>query len=132
MSLTDPISNLLTNVRNAARTKKETVDIPASKLGQKILEIFKLDGYIEDYRLIKDNKQGLLKVYLKYLSDKNSAIIGVKRVSRPGLRVYVKNDKIPRVINGLGTAVLSTSKGIMTDREARQGNIGGEVLCYIW
>ncbi len=132
MSLNDPISNLLTNIRNAAHARKETVDIPASKLGQKILEIFKTDGYIEDFRVLKDNKQGTLKVYLKYEKNKTSVIIGIKRISRPGLRVYVKGDKIPRVINGLGTAVISTSKGITTDREARKTNMGGEVLCYIW
>ena len=132
MSLSDPIANLLTNIRNAAHARKETVDIPASKLGQKILEIFKSDGYLEDFRLIKDNKQGILKVYLKYTKDRKSAIIGLKRVSKPGLRVYAKNDNLPRVISGLGTAVVSTSKGIMTDREARKSNIGGEVLCYIW
>ena len=132
MSLTDPISNLLTNIRNAAHARKETVDIPASKLGQKVLEIFKTDGYIEDFRLVKDAKQGILKVYLKYEKNKTSVILGLKRISRPGLRVYSKGDKIPRVINGLGTAVLSTSKGVMTDREARKTNMGGEVLCYIW
>lgn len=132
MSLTDPISNLLTNIRNASHAHKETVDIPASRLGQKVLEIFKSDGYIEDFRFIKDNKQGMLKVYLKYEKNKNSAIIGIKRVSKPGLRVYAKGDRIPRVINGLGTAVISTSRGVITDREARKSNIGGEVLCYIW
>ncbi len=132
MSLNDPISNLLTNIRNAAHARKETVDIPASKLGQKILEIFKTDGYVEDFRVLKDSKQGTLKVYLKYEKNKTSIILGIKRISRPGLRVYVKGDKIPRVINGLGTAVISTSKGIMTDREARKTNMGGEVLCYIW
>ena len=132
MSLTDPISNLLTNIRNAAHARKETVDIPASKLGQKVLEIFKTDGYIEDFRSVKDTKQGILKVYLKYEKNKTSVIIGLKRVSRPGLRVYAKGDRIPKVINGLGTAVISTSRGVMTDREARKTNMGGEVLCYIW
>lgn len=132
MSLTDPISNLLTNIRNAAHARKETVDIPAFKLGQKILDIFKTDGYIEDFRLMKDDKQGMLKVYLKYEKNKTSVIIGLKRISRPGLRVYAKGDRIPRVINGLGTAVISTSRGVMTDREARKTKIGGEVLCYIW
>ena len=131
MSLTDPISNLLTNIRNAAHTQKETVDIPASKLGEKILGIFKNDGYIEDFRLLKDNKQGTLKVYLKY-DNKQSAIIGLKRISRPGLRVYARQGKIPRVISGLGTAVISTSKGVITDKEARKNKVGGEVLCYIW
>ena len=132
MSLTDPISNLLTNIRNAIHARQETVDIPASRLGQKILEIFKNDGYLEDFRLIKDDKQGILKVYLKYQKDKKPAIIGIKRISRSGLRMYAPSDKIPRVINGLGTAVISTSKGVMTDRDARKNKIGGEVLCYIW
>ena len=131
MSMTDPISNLLTIIRNAANTQKETVDIPASKLGEKILEIFKTDGYIEDFRLLKDNKQGILKVYLKY-ENKNSVILGLKRVSRPGLRVYARQGKIPRVISGLGTAVISTSKGVITDKEARKNKVGGEVLCYVW
>ncbi len=132
MSVTDPISNLLTNIRNAANTKKETVDIPASRLGGKILEIFKNDGYIEDFRLLKDSKQGILKVYLKYEQNKESVIMGLKRISKPGLRVYTKRGRIPRVLNGLGTAVISTSKGVLTDRDARKNNIGGEVLCYIW
>ena len=132
MSVSDPISNLLCNIKNSANARKETVDIPGSILAQKILEIFKNDGYIEDFRVLKDNKQGVLKVYLKYLKNKKSAITDVKRVSRPGLKVYVKNDEIPRVINGLGTAVLSTSKGLMNDREARKNCIGGEVLCFIW
>ena len=132
MSLTDPISNLLTNIRNAAGARQETVDAPASRMGQKILEIFKIDGYIEDFRLLKDNKQGLFKIYLKYAPDKKSGIIGLKRISKPGLRVYCRRDNIPRVINGLGTAVLSTSRGVMTDREARKNKVGGEVICFVW
>ncbi len=132
MSLNDPISNLLTNVRNAAGARQETVDIPASRLGQKILEIFKTDGYIEDFRLLKDNKQGLFKIYLKYGQDKKSAIIGLKRISKPGLRVYCQRDNIPRVIDGLGTAILSTSRGVMTDRQARKNKVGGEVMCFVW
>ncbi len=134
MSLTDPISNLLTNIRNAMHARKETVDIPASKMGQTILKIFKDDGYIEDFRLLKDNKQGVLKVYLKYEGNKGAvaAIRGLKRISKPGLRVYVPGDDIPRVLNGLGTAIISTSKGVMTDKEARRQKVGGEVLCFVW
>lgn len=132
MSLTDPISNLLTNIKNAAGARKETVDLPASKMNQRILEIFKTDGYIEDVRLLKDNKQGILKVYLKYAKNKKSVIVGAKRISRPGLRVYAEKDKLPRVLNGLGLAIISTSKGVMTDKEARKHKIGGEVLCYVW
>lgn len=132
MSLTDPISNLLTNIRNAAGARKETVDLPASKMSQHILEILKASGYIEDFRLLKDNKQGILKVYLKYEKDKKSAITGTKRVSRPGLRVYAEKDRLPRVLNGIGVAIISTSKGVMSDKEARKHKIGGEVVCYVW
>ena len=132
MSLTDPIAHLLTKIRNASRAHKETVDIAASKLSERILEIFKSEGYIEAFRLLKDTAQGTLKVYLKYEDNQKSSIIGIKRISKPGLRVYVKYDAIPRVLNGLGTAVISTSKGVMTDRDARKQKIGGEVLCYIW
>ena len=131
MSLNDPISNLLTIIRNGTQVHKETVDIPASKLMGRILEIFKADGYIEDFRLMKDSVQGSYKVYLKY-DNKEPVIIGLKRVSRPGLRVYAKGDEIPRVLNGMGTAVISSSKGIINDREARKMKVGGEVLCYIW
>lgn len=131
MSMSDPIANALTVIRNATSAHKETLDIPASKLVGKILEIFKADGYIEDFRLMKNNAQGTYKVYLKYV-NKAPAIMGLRRVSRPGLRVYVPNTKIPRVLNGLGTAVVSTSKGVVSDREARKFNVGGEVVCYIW
>jgi len=131
MSLTDPIANMLTIIRNALQARKETVDIPASKLIGKLLEIFKQDGYIEDYRLLKNNVQGTYKIYLKY-EQKHPAIIGLKRISRPGLRVYAQRGKIPRVLNGLGTAVISTSRGILTDRDARRVKVGGEVMCYIW
>ncbi len=131
MSLNDPISNLLTSIRNGFMVSKETVDIPASKMAGRILEIFKEDGYIEDLRLMKDNVQGTYKVYLKY--DSTQPIIrGLKRISKPGLRVYTQRDQIPRVLNGLGTAVISTSKGVITDREARKLKVGGEILCYIW
>ncbi|HBO97278.1 MAG TPA: 30S ribosomal protein S8 [Candidatus Omnitrophica bacterium] len=131
MSLNDPISDLLTTIRNGVQAGKETVDIPASKLNGRILEIFKNDGYIEDVRLMKNNVQGTFKVYLKY-ENKKPAIMGLRRVSKSGLRVYRKNDELPRVLNGLGTAVLSTSKGVITDREARKLQVGGEILCYIW
>ncbi|MDP8212918.1 MAG: 30S ribosomal protein S8 [Candidatus Zapsychrus exili] len=130
MSLNDPISNFLTIIRNGQQAKKETVDVPASKLIGKTLEIFKSEGYVEDFRLMKDSVQGSYKIYLKYGEKK--AIIGIKRVSKPGLRVYAQRDNIPRVLNGMGTAVLSTSKGVITDKEARKAKVGGEVLCYIW
>lgn len=131
MSFNDPISNLLTIIRNGIQARKETVDIPASKMNDKILEIFKADGYIEDFRLMKDNAQGTYKVYLRY-GGKKPAILGLRRISRPGLRVYKRNDDLPRVLNGMGTAVISTSKGVVTDREARKLKLGGEILCYIW
>lgn len=131
MSLNDPISDLLTTIRNGVGADKETVDIPASKLNGRILEIFKSDGYIEDVRLMKNNTQGTFKVYLKY-DNKKPAIMGLRRISKSGLRVYRKNDELPHVLNGLGTAVLSTSKGVITDREARKLKVGGEILCYIW
>ena len=131
MSVSDPIADTLTILRNASSAHKESAEFPASKLLERMMAIFKNDGYIEDFRLLKDNKQGLLKVYLKYENNK-PLILGIKRVSRPGLRVYTDNDRIPRVLNGLGTAVISSSKGLISDREARKLKIGGEVLCYIW
>ena len=131
MSVSDPIADTLTIVRNALHARKETVEFPASKLLERLMVIFKKDGYVEDFRLLKDNKQGVLKVYLKYENTK-PGITGIKRISRPGLRVYADNGRIPRVLSGLGTAVLSTSKGVITDREARKLKIGGEVICYIW
>ena len=131
MSLNDPISNLLTIIRNGCQARKEFVDIPASKVSGEILRIFKENGYIEDYRKMEDSVQGSFKVYLKY-EGRTSVITGLKRVSRPGLRVYKSKKNLPRVLNGLGAAVISTSKGVMTDRAAKQLNTGGEVLCYIW
>ena len=131
MAVSDPIADALTVIRNAQQARKETVEFPASKLLERLVTIFKADGYVEDFRCLKDEKQGKLKVYLKYESNK-PAIMGIKRISRPGLRIYKDNKSLPRVLNGLGTAVLSTSKGIITDREARKLKIGGEVVCYIW
>ncbi len=132
MSVSDPIADALTCIRNAIQASKETVDIPASKLVEKILSIFKKRGYVEDVRLLKDSAQGTLKVYLRYGKGKKSAVLGLKRISKPGLRVYATRDRLPRVLNGLGTAVLSTSKGVLDDKEARELKVGGEVLCYIW
>ena len=132
MSLTDPIADLLTCIRNATQAKMETLEVPASKLSERILEIFKTDEYIEDFRPLKDNKQGKLKIYLKPAKEQRPAIIGIKKISKPGLRVYVKGNSIPRVLNGLGTAVISTSKGVLSDKDARSQKVGGEVLCYIW
>ncbi|MEW5895294.1 MAG: 30S ribosomal protein S8 [Candidatus Omnitrophota bacterium] len=131
MSLSDPIANMLTSIRNATQTRKETVDIPAAKLVGRILEIFKNENYIEDFRLLKDNAQGTYRVYLKYEGQK-SVIMGINRVSKPGLRVYTAGRKLSMVLNGLGTAVISTSKGVLSDREARKLKVGGEVICHIW
>lgn len=131
MSLSDPISNLLTNIRNASMVAAETTEVPASKASTRILEILKEDGYIEDFQLMKGNVQGTLKVYLKY-ENRQPAITGLKRISKPGLRVYTGSQDLPRVLNGLGIAVISTSKGVITDREARKQNLGGEVVCHVW
>ena len=132
MSMTDPIANMLTLVRNATRAKSEKVDIPNSKILAAIAEILKKEGYIENFRVIKDTKlQGTLRVYLRYV-NKKSVIINLKRVSRPGLRIYSGSKSIPRVLRGKGTAILTTSRGLMTDKEAREANIGGEVLCFVW
>lgn len=132
MSLSDPIANMLTVIRNAVRIQRESVDIPASKLCLQVLEVFKKEDYIDNYRLIKDSHQGILRIYLKYDEDKKSVITNLKRISKPGLRVYATKDKIPRVLNGLGIAAISTSSGILSNNEARQKKIGGEVLCYVW
>lgn len=132
MALTDPIADMLTMIRNASRAKKEVVEVKNSRLSEEIIKIFKKEGFIANYKLIKDTKQGLLRIYLKYFTDGAPAIIGVKRISRPGLRIYKKSDELPRVYSGLGIAVLSTSKGLLTDSDARSKKIGGEVICYVW
>jgi len=132
MVMTDPIADMLTRIRNANQMKHKTVDVPASKLKAEILTLLKKEGYITDYQLVKDGVQGLLKVTLKYLPNEERAVRGLKKISKPGLRVYAKTDDLPRVLNGLGIAIVSTSQGIMTDREARRNQIGGEVLAYVW
>lgn len=132
MSMTDPIANMLLMIRNATRRNKDTVDIPAFKTGTAILEIFKTDGYIDNFRIIEDQRQGTLRVYLKYLDKTTSSITDLKRISKSGSRVYAKKGKIPQVLNGMGTAVISTSKGIMTGKQAAEQNLGGEVICFIW
>lgn len=131
MSISDPISNILNIIRNGIMARKETVDLPASKMAEQILNIFKADGYILDAKLMKTNAQGTFKVYLKY-EGKKPAVMGLRRISRPGLRVYSGRYELPKVLNGLGTAIISTSKGVLADREARKQNVGGEVLCHIW
>ena len=131
MPLTDPIANMLTLIRNASKAKLEKTDIPHSKLLAVIADIMKREGFIENYRVIKDTNQGVLRVYLRYI-NKRAVIINLKRVSRPGLRIYADINSIPRVLRGKGISILSTSKGLMTDSEARKAKMGGEVLCYIW
>lgn len=131
MPVTDSISDFLTRIRNASNSKKIRVDIPASNMKRNLAEILKRQNFIEDYTIIEDNKQDLIRIILKYRSG-ISAISGLKRISTPGLRVYKNSHKIPRVLNGLGVAVMSTSKGLLTDKEAIAQSIGGEVVCYIW
>ena len=132
MQITDPIADMLTRIRNAGSARHETVDIPNSKMKKAIAEILLEEGYIKSFQLIDDGTQGVIRVTLKYLPGKEKAIQGLRRVSKPGLRVYAGADELPRVLKGLGIAVISTSKGIMTDKKAREEHIGGEVLAFIW
>jgi small subunit ribosomal protein S8 len=133
MSFTDPIGDMLTRIRNASSARHEKVLVPASRLKLRLAEVLKEEGYIKDYVLHQDeHKQGAITILLKYSSDREPAISDIKRVSKPGLRRYVATGDIPRVLNGLGTAILSTSKGVMVDREARKQKVGGELICTIW
>ena len=132
MKITDPIADMLTRIRNAGTAKHETVDIPASKIKKAIAEILLEEGYIKGFQLIDDGTQGVIRVTLKYLQGKEKAIQGLRRVSKPGLRVYAGADELPRVLKGLGIAIISTSKGIMTDNKAREARVGGEVLAFVW
>lgn len=129
---TDPIADMLTRVRNACRAGHRKVDVPSSAMKREIARILKERGFVHNYAHIEDNRQGYLRLYLKYSSDEESAIQGLKRESRPGLRKYVGKDEIPRILNGLGVAILSTSKGVLTDRVARREGVGGEVICSVW
>ncbi|NQU19564.1 30S ribosomal protein S8 [bacterium] len=131
MSLTDPIANTLTLIRNAGRAHHESVDVPSFKMAKSIVEILKQDGYIENYRLSEDGKQGLIRVYLRYHNNE-PVIANLKRVSRPGFRVYAKKDKIPYVLRGRGLAIISTPTGVLNDKQARELRVGGEVICYVW
>ena len=130
-SITDPIADMLTRIRNAIGANKAEVEIPCSKLKMSIIRVLKQEGYIHQYKLIKDGKQGIIKITLKYNEDKKSAISGLKRISKPGRRIYVKKEELPYVLNGLGIAIISTSKGVMSDRNARLLGEGGEILCYV-
>ena len=132
MQITDTIADLLTRIRNASSAKHETVDIPASNMKKAIVDILLSEGYIQGYQRIEDGKQGIIRVTLKYGQGKTKVLRGLRRVSKPGLRIYANAEKLPRVMNGLGVAIISTSKGIMTDKQARKAGIGGEVLAFVW
>lgn len=132
MHITDPIADMLTRIRNANSAKHDSVDIPASNMKKAIAQILVDEGYIKNYKVVEDGKQGVIRVTLKYGEDKAQVITGLRRVSKPGLRIYSKAEDMPKVMKGLGVAIISTSKGVMTDREARKQNVGGEVLAFIW
>ncbi|MFC4389234.1 30S ribosomal protein S8 [Gracilibacillus marinus] len=132
MVMTDPIADMLTRIRNANMVRHEKLEFPASNLKKEIADILKREGFIRDYEYVEDNKQGILRVFLKYGANEERVITGLKKISKPGLRVYAKADELPKVLNGLGIAIVSTSKGVLSDKEARAQAIGGEVLAYIW
>ena len=132
MSVTDPLADMLTRIRNSSSARHEKVDIPTSHFKEAVAKILKDEGYIKNFKLIKDKKQGILRLYLKYDEDNVPVIAGFQRVSKPSCRIHVPHDKIPYVLNGLGTAILSTSKGILCDRDARKQKVGGELLCKVW
>jgi small subunit ribosomal protein S8 len=132
MAMSDPIADMLTRIRNAGKARHKSVDIPGSKLRTELARVLRNEGFIRNYKFLNDNKQGVLRIYLKYTQDQASVILGLQRVSRPSRRVYIKGKDIKPLLNGMGLRIISTSKGIMTDKQARQANIGGEVLCNIW
>lgn len=132
MQITDVIADMLTRIRNAGTAKHESVDVPASNVKNAIAQILVDEGYVKEVQIIDDGKQGVIRLYLKYTENKKPVISGIKRISKPGLRIYASKDELPKVLGGLGVAVISTSKGIMTDKKARKLGIGGEVMAYIW
>lgn len=132
MVMTDPIADMLTRIRNANMVRHEKVEIPASTIKREVARILKEEGFIRDAEFIEDNKQGIIRLFLKYGANNERVITGLKRISKPGLRVYAKNNEVPRVLGGLGIAIISTSAGVMTDKQARQSHVGGEVLAYVW
>ncbi|TNJ62192.1 30S ribosomal protein S8 [Paenibacillus hemerocallicola] len=132
MVMSDPIADMLTRIRNANIVRHETVEVPASKIKREIAEILKKEGFIRDAEYIEDSKQGIIRMFLKYGPNQERVITGLKRISKPGLRVYAKSQEVPKVLGGLGLAILSTSKGVMSDKDARQSKSGGEVICYVW
>jgi len=132
MTMTDPIADMLTRIRNANMAQKETVDVPASRVKKSIAGILTEEGYIEGFDVVEDDVQGTIKIKMKYGSSKEKVISGIKKISKPGLKVYAKAEDVPRVLGGLGIAIISTSKGVISDKEARRLGIGGEVICYVW
>ncbi len=132
MVMTDPIADMLTRIRNANMVRHEKLEVPASKIKKEIAEILKREGFVRDVEFIEDNKQGIIRIFLKYGGNNERVITGLKRISKPGLRVYAKTGEVPRVLNGLGIAIVSTSHGVLTDKEARAKQVGGEVLAYVW
>ncbi|PSL42541.1 SSU ribosomal protein S8P [Salsuginibacillus halophilus] len=132
MVMTDPVADMLTRIRNANTVRHDKLELPASNLKKEVAEILKQEGFIRDVEYVEDSKQGVLRLFLKYSPQNERVISGLKRISKPGLRVYAKSDELPRVLNGLGIAVISTSHGVMTDKEARKNQVGGEVLAYVW
>ena len=132
MTMTDPIADMLTRVRNANMVKHETVDVPASNMKKEIARILLEEGFVRGYDVIEDEKQGIIRIQLKYGQSGERVIQGIKRISKPGMRVYTNAYEVPKVLNGLGISIISTSKGILTDRQARKENVGGEVICYVW
>lgn len=132
MTMTDPIADMLTRVRNANSVKHESLEVPASNIKKEIARILLEEGFIKGYDVIEDGKQGIIKIQLKYGRNGEKVISGIKRISKPGMRVYAGKEDVPKVLNGLGISIVSTSKGIITDKEARKENVGGEVICYVW
>jgi small subunit ribosomal protein S8 len=132
MVMTDPIADMLTRIRNANMVKHEKLELPASTIKKDIADILKREGFVQDYEFVEDSKQGVLRIFLKYGVDETRVITGIKRISKPGLRVYAKATEVPRVLNGLGIAIVSTSRGVLSDKEARAQAVGGEVLAYVW
>lgn len=132
MTVSDPIADMLTRIRNANIVRHETLEIPASNMKKEIAAILKTEGFVKNVEYIEDDKQGIIRVFMKYSNENERVITGLKRISKPGLRVYAKREELPRVLNGLGIALISTSEGVLTDKEARKRNLGGEVLAYVW
>ncbi|MGG0657121.1 30S ribosomal protein S8 [Rummeliibacillus pycnus] len=132
MTMTDPIADMLTRIRNANMVRHEKLELPGSNIKKEIAEILKREGFIRDVEYVEDDKQGIIRIFLKYGQNNERVITGLKRISKPGLRVYAKTDEVPRVLNGLGIALVSTSQGLLTDKEARAKKVGGEVLAYVW